>query len=67
MRWQEVTQAAAKHGLAGSLPDVGVVGYTLGGGVSWLGRRRPWLRRERGRFGTNAEASGGSAWARSRR
>ena len=25
--------------LAGSSPDVGVVGYTLGGGLSWLGRR----------------------------
>lgn len=25
--------------LAGSSPDVGVAGYTLGGGVSWLGRR----------------------------
>ena len=34
--------AAAEHGLAalaGSSPDVGVVGYTLGGGVSWLGRK----------------------------
>ena len=33
--------AAAKHGLAalaGSSPDVGVVGYTLGGGMSWLSR-----------------------------
>ena len=31
-----------RHGLArcpGSSPDVGVVGYTLGGGLSWLGRR----------------------------
>jgi hypothetical protein len=39
--WQEVVEAAAKHGLAalaGSSPDVGVVGYTLGGGMSWLGR-----------------------------
>jgi hypothetical protein len=39
--WQEVAEAAAKHGLAalaGSSPDVGVVGYTLGGGLSWLGR-----------------------------
>jgi FAD/FMN-containing dehydrogenase len=39
--WQEVADAAAKYGLAGlagSAPDVGVVGYTLGGGVSWLGR-----------------------------
>ena len=25
--------------LAGSAPHVGVVGYTLSGGVSWLGRR----------------------------
>jgi FAD/FMN-containing dehydrogenase len=40
--WAEVTEAAAEHGLAGlagSSPDVGVVGYSLGGGVSWLGRR----------------------------
>ena len=40
--WQELTDAAAVHGLvglAGSSHDVGVVGYTLGGGVSWLGRR----------------------------
>jgi FAD/FMN-containing dehydrogenase len=39
--WQEVADAAARHGLAGlagSSPDVGVVGYTLGGGLSWLGR-----------------------------
>jgi hypothetical protein len=38
----ELVQAAAKHGLAalaGSAPDVGVIGYTLGGGVSWLGRK----------------------------
>jgi len=40
--WLEVVQAAAEHGLAplsGSAPDVGVVGYTLGGGLSFLGRR----------------------------
>jgi len=40
--WAEVTGPASEHGLAplaGSSPDVGVVGYTLGGGLSWLGRR----------------------------
>jgi FAD/FMN-containing dehydrogenase len=39
--WLEVVEAAAGHGLAalaGSSPDVGVVGYTIGGGMSWLGR-----------------------------
>jgi FAD/FMN-containing dehydrogenase len=39
--WQELTDAAATHGLAGlagSLLDVGVVGYALGGGMSLLGR-----------------------------
>src|SRR3954454_10260019 len=39
--WIEVVRAAAMHGLAalsGSSPDVGVVGYTLGGGLSWLPR-----------------------------
>ncbi len=40
--WLQVTAPASEHGLAplaGSSPDVGVVGYTLGGGMSWLGRR----------------------------
>jgi UDP-N-acetylenolpyruvoylglucosamine reductase len=40
--WEEVALAAAGHGLAalaGSSPDVGVVGYTLGGGLGWLARR----------------------------
>ncbi len=39
--WLEVAEAAAGHGLAGlagSAPGVGVVGYTLGGGMGWLGR-----------------------------
>ena len=39
--WADVTAAAAPYGLAGlagSAADVGVVGYTLGGGLSWLGR-----------------------------
>ena len=42
MIWIEVVEAAAEHGLAalaGSSPDVGVVGYTLGGGLSWLARK----------------------------
>ncbi|MBV8953533.1 MAG: FAD-binding oxidoreductase, partial [Solirubrobacterales bacterium] len=40
--WLDVVEAAASYGLAalaGSSPDVGVIGYTLGGGVSFLGRR----------------------------
>ncbi len=40
--WQEVADAAAEHGLAalaGSSADVGVVGYTLGGGMGWMARR----------------------------
>jgi FAD/FMN-containing dehydrogenase len=40
--WMDVVGPAAEHGLAalhGSSPDVGVVGYTLGGGVSWYSRR----------------------------
>ncbi|MEV4615223.1 FAD-binding oxidoreductase [Kitasatospora sp. NPDC049258] len=42
VRWHEVIAAAAPHGLAplsGSNPDVGAVGYTLGGGIGLLGRR----------------------------
>lgn len=38
----ELSSAAQAHGLSsmpGSSPDVGVTGYTLGGGLSWLGRR----------------------------
>jgi FAD/FMN-containing dehydrogenase len=40
--WGEVQAAAAPHGLAGlagSSPEVGVLGYTLGGGLGWLARR----------------------------
>ena len=40
--WQEVADAAAAHGLAalaGSAWDVGVVGYSLGGGMGWMARR----------------------------
>jgi FAD/FMN-containing dehydrogenase len=38
----ELSEAAGAHGLSslpGSSPDVGVIGYSLGGGLSWLGRR----------------------------
>lgn len=40
--WESVVQAAAPHGLTalhGSSPDVGVAGYSLGGGVSWYARQ----------------------------
>ena len=42
VRWREVVDAAAEHGLValhGSAASVGVVGYTLGGGLGWLARR----------------------------
>ncbi|MET0558878.1 MAG: FAD-binding oxidoreductase [Solirubrobacterales bacterium] len=38
----ELAEAAGEHGLSGlpgSSPDVGVVGFSLGGGLSWLGRQ----------------------------
>jgi hypothetical protein len=41
--WQDVVEPAAEQGfvvLHGSSPDVGVVGYTLGGGMGWLARSR---------------------------
>jgi FAD/FMN-containing dehydrogenase len=41
-QWQDVAVPAAEHGLAGlagSAPNVGVVGYTLGGGTGWLARK----------------------------
>ncbi len=40
--WQDVMGPAAAHGLtalAGSSPDVGIVGYSLGGGIGWLARK----------------------------
>src|SRR3954447_3616165 len=40
--WEDVVQPAAEHGFAvlhGSSPDVGVAGYTLGGGMGWLARK----------------------------
>ncbi len=39
--WEEVVGPAAEHGLAalhGSSPNVGVVGYSLGGGIGWMAR-----------------------------
>jgi FAD/FMN-containing dehydrogenase len=40
--WIDVVERAAPHGLAalhGSSPDVGVAGYSLGGGIGWYARR----------------------------
>ncbi|WP_123023356.1 FAD-binding oxidoreductase [Mycolicibacterium stellerae] len=37
--WSSINRECEKHGLlgaAGSAPDVGVAGYTFGGGVGWL-------------------------------
>lgn len=45
VRWQQVLDAAAPHGLAalcGSAPAVGVVGYTTGGGIGPVGRTFGW-------------------------
>ena len=62
--WLEVSEAATPHGLyplSGSSPDVGVVGYTLGGGLSWLGAQaRPRGRqrdRDRARHPRRASSS----------
>jgi FAD/FMN-containing dehydrogenase len=41
VKWRRVIDAGAEHGLAGlcgSTSDVGVIGYTLGGGLPLLGR-----------------------------
>jgi FAD/FMN-containing dehydrogenase len=40
--WLDVVEAAAAHRLAalhGTSPDVGVVGYSLGGGIGWYARQ----------------------------
>lgn len=41
-QWKDVLPRAQEHGLAplcGTSPEVGVVGYTLGGGTGWLARK----------------------------
>ncbi|PUB24463.1 FAD binding domain-containing protein [Promicromonospora sp. AC04] len=41
-RWDDVVRAAAEHGYAvphGSSPTVGAIGYLLGGGMSFYGRK----------------------------
>jgi FAD/FMN-containing dehydrogenase len=41
-RWEQVTPRLSELGLAalhGSSPDVGIVGYSLGGGIGWLARK----------------------------
>lgn len=42
LKWGAVLAEAGSYGLApllGSSPDVGVAGYTLGGGIGWLARK----------------------------
>ena len=42
LQWKHVLAEAQKYGLApllGSSPEVGVMGYTLGGGMGWLARK----------------------------
>jgi FAD/FMN-containing dehydrogenase len=43
VKWERVTPALSELGLAalhGSSPDVGIAGYSLGGGMGWLARKR---------------------------
>jgi FAD/FMN-containing dehydrogenase len=42
VKWQSVAPRLSAHGLAGlhgSSPDVGIAGYSLGGGIGWLSRK----------------------------
>ena len=42
VKWEKVAPQLSDHGLAGlhgSSPDVGIAGYSLGGGIGWLARK----------------------------
>src|SRR5204862_8361977 len=42
VKWDRVAPRLSAHGLAGlhgSSPDVGIAGYSLGGGMGWLARK----------------------------
>jgi FAD/FMN-containing dehydrogenase len=42
VKWDRVAPRLSAHGLAGlhgSSPDVGIAGYSLGGGIGWLSRK----------------------------
>jgi FAD/FMN-containing dehydrogenase len=42
VKWERVAPRLSTHGLAGlhgSSPDVGIAGYSLGGGMGWLARK----------------------------
>ena len=42
VKWERVAPRLSDHGLAGlhgSSPDVGIAGYSLGGGIGWLARK----------------------------
>jgi hypothetical protein len=42
VKWEKVGPALSEYGLAGlhgSSPDVGIAGYSLGGGMGWLARK----------------------------
>ena len=48
--WQDVVAPASEHGLAalaGTAPNVGVTGYSLGGGLGWLARSLRASRQQR--------------------
>jgi len=42
VKWEKIAPQLSDHGLAGlhgSSPDVGIAGYSLGGGIGWLARK----------------------------
>jgi FAD/FMN-containing dehydrogenase len=42
VKWERIAPPLSEHGLAGlhgSSPDVGIAGYSLGGGMGWLARK----------------------------
>ena len=46
VKWGRIAPKLSEHGLAalhGSSPDVGVAGYSLGGGMGWLGRKHGFI------------------------
>jgi hypothetical protein len=62
--WADIAVPASEHGLAalaGSSHDVGVVGYTLGGGLSWLARNAAW-RPTASPPSRSSPPTGGSSW-----
>src|SRR3954454_6772752 len=63
---EDVAEAAITKGMCsmpGTSPNVGIAGYTLGGGLSWLGRKYGWAGQRAAAIERGPTARRRSSWS----